>query len=89
MEVKVLGMGCDRCKQLYAATKTAIAQSGVEAILTKVEKVEEIKVYKLMATPALVINEKVRSAGRIPEAREIVGWLTTAAMEEEESAKEA
>ena len=89
MEVKVLGIGCAKCKQLYEEARKAIAQAGISATLVKVEKLDEIMGYRVLSTPALVINEKVRAAGRIPEAREIVTWLATAAQEEEESPKEA
>jgi small redox-active disulfide protein 2 len=89
VEVKVLGVGCAKCKQLYEAAGKAIAQAGIAATLVKVEKIDEIKVYRVLSMPALVINEKVRAAGRIPETREIVAWLMTATQEEEESTKEA
>jgi len=83
MEVKILGIGCANCKRLYEEARKAIAQSGIEATLVKVEKIDEIKGYRILSTPALVINEKVKAAGRIPEAREIVTWLMNAAVEDE------
>ena len=79
MNVKVLGTGCARCKQLYAETQKALAQSGVEASLEKVEKIDEIMKFGVMMTPALVIDTEVKCSGRIPQAAEIVSWLTTAA----------
>ena len=50
--------------------------------MTKVEKLDEIMSYRVLMTPALVINGEVKSAGRIPGATEIMTWLATAAMEE-------
>jgi Thioredoxin domain len=50
--------------------------------MTKVEKIEEIAAYRVLMTPALVINGEVKAAGRIPDAAEIIIWLTTAAMKE-------
>jgi small redox-active disulfide protein 2 len=79
MNVKVLGTGCARCKQLYAEAQKALAQSGVEASLEKVEKIDEIMKFGVMMTPALVIDTEVKCSGRIPQAAEIVSWLTTAA----------
>jgi len=82
VEIKVLGPGCANCKRLYSEAEKAISQLGIPATLTKVEKIEEIVAYKIMATPALVINGEVKSAGRIPGVAEITTWLATAAMKE-------
>ncbi len=82
MDIKVLGPGCQNCKRLYEETAKAIVQLGMPATISKVEKFEEIASYKVMMTPALVINGQVKAAGRIPNAAEITTWLATAAMEE-------
>ena len=79
MDVKVLGTGCAKCKKLYAETEKAIAQSGVAATLTKVEKIDEIMTFGVMMTPALVVNGEVKCSGRVPGTAEIAGWLTSAA----------
>jgi small redox-active disulfide protein 2 len=81
-EVKVLGIGCSNCKRLYSEAQKAILQAGVPATLSKVETIEEIAAYKILATPALVIDGEVKSAGRIPDVSEITTWLATAAMEQ-------
>jgi small redox-active disulfide protein 2 len=82
MEIKVLGPGCSNCKKLYTETEKALRQLGLEAQLTKVEKIDEIVAHGAMMTPALVINGKVKVAGRIPTQTELTSWLATAAMEE-------
>lgn len=79
IEIKVLGPGCARCKSLYAEAQKAVAQLSAPAVLTKVEDFQEIMAYRILATPALVINGEVKSAGRIPNAAEITAWLATAA----------
>jgi len=79
MKIRILGTGCPKCKKLYAEAEKALADSGVEADLEKVEKIDDIMKYGVMMTPALVIDEEVKSSGRIPPAAEIVTWLTTAA----------
>ena len=78
MKVKVLGPGCAKCKALYGETAKAIASLSLEADLEKVEKIEEIMAYRIMATPALVIDGEVKSAGRVPSTAEITSWLTAA-----------
>jgi small redox-active disulfide protein 2 len=82
MKIKVLGTGCARCKKLYAEAEKAVAASGVGAELEKVEKIDDIMKYRVMMTPALVIDEDVKSSGRIPPSAEIVSWITTAAAKE-------
>jgi small redox-active disulfide protein 2 len=80
MEVKVLGTGCTKCKKLYEAVDQSIKQLGLNATLLKVEKIDEILGYGVLATPALVINGEVKVAGRLPNAAELSNWLTTAAV---------
>ncbi len=82
MDIKVLGPGCANCKKLYAETQKALGQLGIQANLTKVEKIEEIMTYKVMMTPALVIDGQVKAAGRIPSQAELSSWITTAACKE-------
>ena len=82
MDIKVLGVGCAKCKKLYEEAQKAVAQSGVEASLTKVEKIDEIQGYAVLMTPALVINGEVKCAGRIPPIHEMVSWITSAAAKE-------
>jgi small redox-active disulfide protein 2 len=82
MNVKVLGPGCQRCKKLYEETAKVIQQLGLTADLAKVEAMDEILKYRILATPGLVIDGEVKSAGRIPTQAEITTWLTTAAMKE-------
>ena len=83
MDVKVLGPGCMKCKKLYEEAKNAIQQLGVAATLTKVEDIKDIMTYKVLMTPALVIDGEVKVAGRLPSAAELTTWLTTAVSKEE------
>jgi len=81
LEVKVLGPGCARCKKLFEETQKALAETGLMASLTKVEKMPEIMAYGVMMTPALVVGGEVKCAGRIPPVPEIARWLRDAADE--------
>ena len=78
MEVKVLGTGCAKCERLYQEAQRALESAGVEATLTKVEKLDEIIAYGVMMTPALVVDGEVKSSGRLVRAEEIAGWLAEA-----------
>lgn len=83
MDIKVLGPGCANCKRLYGEAEKALTKLGMTATITKVEDFKDIMAFKIMATPAIVINGEVKAAGRIPSVAEITTWLTTAAMAEE------
>lgn len=82
IEIKILGPGCARCKMLHAEAEKVVAQLSAPVTLIKVEDIKEIMAYRVLATPALVINGEVKSAGRIPNATEITAWLATAAMKQ-------
>lgn len=82
MNIKVLGTGCAKCKKLYAEAEKAIASSGKAVELVKVEKIDEIMKYGVMMTPALVIDEEVKTSGRLPNSSEIAGWIAAAAAKE-------
>lgn len=86
IEIKVLGPGCANCKRLYAEAEKAVTQLGAPATISKVEDIREIMAYRILATPGVVINGEIKSAGRIPQVAEIVSWLATAAMKAEEPA---
>jgi small redox-active disulfide protein 2 len=81
MRIKVLGTGCAKCKKLYAEAEKAIASSGKTVELEKVEQIDEIMKYGVMMTPALVVDEEVKSSGRIPAPSEIVAWISAGAQQ--------
>ncbi len=74
MKIQILGMGCPKCKKLEENTKKALQELKISAEVEKVTDVERIS-QTVMLTPALVIDSKVLSEGRIPEPNEIKKWL--------------
>ncbi len=72
MKIEILGTGCSKCKTLEEATKQAVAQSGQFAQIEKVEDIMKIMEYGVMSTPALVIDGKVMSTGKLLSVNEIV-----------------
>lgn len=72
LNIKVLGSGCPNCKRLEAETRAALDAAGIVYDLAKVTDYADIMAYGVLSTPALVINEKVVSAGRIPARTKIV-----------------
>ena len=63
--IKILGSGCAKCKQLADVVKSVVADCGIEAMIEKVEDMQQIIAFNVMSTPALVIDEKVVSSGKL------------------------
>ena len=76
--MKVLGPGCPNCVKVAENARQAAANLGLEVSLSKVTDRETMSQYGLLATPGLVINEKLVCAGRIPEESEVMSWLADA-----------
>ncbi|MEG0912321.1 MAG: thioredoxin family protein [Oscillospiraceae bacterium] len=77
LSVKVLGSGCAKCNQLEAAVKSALVQLKINTEVEHVTDFAEIAAYGVMTTPALVVDEKVVSTGRILKTEEAVKILKT------------
>lgn len=71
MIIQVLGTGCTRCKTLYELAVRAVEETGVDAMVEKVEDIEQIMAYNILMTPGLVIDGYVKAAGRVPTYDEI------------------
>ena len=76
LNIKVLGSGCANCKRVEQIAQRVVQEMGVEAEIIKVTEYPEIMKYNIMSTPGLVINEKLRSAGRIPTDLDVKTWIT-------------
>lgn len=81
LQIKVLGPGCPNCEKVEAAAKKAVANFRAEAHIEKVTDHGEIMSYNVLSTPGLVINEKLVSAGRIPDDAEVMTWVANALAE--------
>ena len=73
--VKVLGSGCAKCNQLEAATKEALKQLGMDTTIDHVTDFSQIAAYGVMSTPALVVDGKVVSYGKVLKTEEVVKLL--------------
>jgi len=73
--VKILGSGCANCRKLEAVAREAAADAGIEADFVKVTDMRDIMAYDVLATPSLVIDDKLVSSGRIPTRAELRQWL--------------
>ena len=73
--VKVLGSGCAKCNALEAATKAALEQLGMDTTIEHVTDFAKIAAYGVMSTPALVVDGKVVSYGKVLKTEEVVAIL--------------
>jgi small redox-active disulfide protein 2 len=83
LHIKVLGGGCANCQNLEKNVRSAIVMLRVDAEIEHVSDPGEYARYGLLATPGLVVNEKLVSGGKVPSPSQIVTLLTNALMEEE------
>jgi len=76
MKIEILGSGCPKCKLLEEHAEKAVSEAGVKADIVKVTDIAKIIEFGVMSTPAIVIDGDVKASGRIPEVKEIKGWLS-------------
>ncbi len=65
MKIEILGVGCSKCKQLTANAEAAVKELDIEAEINKVTDIDKITEYGVMMTPALVIDGKIISSGKL------------------------
>lgn len=75
MKIEVLGTGCAKCNQLEREVRKALAELDLAADVSKVQDIRKIMAYKVMTTPALVIDGQVKIAGRLPRKEELHAYL--------------
>ncbi|QJW45495.1 thioredoxin family protein [bacterium BFN5] len=75
MKIEILGMGCQKCSNLYQVVTQAASELGIDAEFVKVEDIKTIMKYGVMATPALVVNGVVKIAGKVPSKEEVKEML--------------
>lgn len=83
LTIKVLGPGCANCEKLEQLARQAVDQMvmqtpGLEATVEKLSDPERFLEYGLLATPGLVINDKLVSSGMVPALPQIMTWIQEA-----------
>ena len=71
MVVKVLGTGCKNCKRLEQNVVEALNNLGLDAEVIKVTDFKDIMAYDILATPALVVDEKVVLSGQVASVEKL------------------
>ena len=75
MKIQVLGTGCPKCKKLAETVEAAVKELGVDTKVEKVTEISEMVRMGVMTTPALVVDGKVKVAGKVPSVDEIKRML--------------
>lgn len=75
MVIKILGTGCPNCLKLEEQAKKAAQELNVNAEFVKVKEIDKILEYGIARTPGLVIDEVVKSSGRIPTVDQIKTYI--------------
>ena len=70
-KLQILGTGCAKCIKLTANTEEAAKKAGIEYEIEKVTDINEIMKFGVMMTPALAVDGKVRSVGKVLTPAEI------------------
>lgn len=70
-KIQILGPGCPKCKKLAEESEKAAKELGLEFEIGKVTDVKEIMKFGVFSTPALVVDGKVKSVGKILDAKQI------------------
>lgn len=69
--IKVLGSGCASCHALYENTKETVQKMGLAAEVEYVTDLQKVMEYGVISMPALIINEKAESMGKVLKTNDI------------------
>lgn len=75
LDIKVLGPGCTNCVRLEKLVREVLEETKVEATVEKLITFDDFAKYGVMITPALVVNGKVLSQGKVPTRHTLVHWF--------------
>jgi small redox-active disulfide protein 2 len=75
MDIKILGIGCPRCKEVEQRVFDTLSEMNVPANVEKVTDIKQFAQMGILSTPGLVINGKVKAQGKIPSKDEIKKWV--------------
>jgi small redox-active disulfide protein 2 len=81
MTLEILGMGCAKCQALAERTEQAARELGLPYRLEKVTDIGRIAAFRVMSTPALVIDGSVQVAGRVPTVGALKELLSAGAVQ--------
>ncbi len=75
MKIAILGTGCAKCRKTAEVVRTGVAEAGVDATIEKVEDIREIMKFRVMMTPAVAVDGRVKISGKVPTVEEVKALL--------------
>ena len=75
-KVEIFGPGCSKCKFVEKRVAETVEELGIEAEIRKITDISEMTERGIMLTPAVAVDGKLKSEGRIPTREEIKNWLS-------------
>lgn len=75
MKIRIFGTGCEKCTKLYASVEKVIQQHGLDATLEKVSNIDDMTAAGVMMTPALGVDGKIVSSGKVLSEGDILHLL--------------
>lgn len=69
--IKVLGAGCKSCHDQYEEAKKAVASMGLGIEVEYITDLEKVMAYGVMSMPAIVVNDKVMTMGKVLKAKDV------------------
>jgi len=78
MEIKILGTGCTKCKNLDRKVRELVDSHNIDAEVIYVNDLDEMINAGIMMTPGLVINNEVKSIGIVPKNEQMLTWINEA-----------
>ena len=75
--IKILGAGCKSCHEQYENAKAAVKAMGLDLEVEYITDMEKVMAYGVMSMPAIVVNEKVVSMGKVLKAADVEKLLRT------------
>ena len=74
--IKILGSGCAKCNKLYELADQAAGELGIDYQMEKVSDIDKFADYGVMVTPALVVDGKVKSIGKLPAMDKLKEYIS-------------
>ncbi len=76
MTIKILGSGCSNCQKLEQNAEKAVKELRLKDVRVEhIYDIDKIIEMGVIVTPAIVFDEQIKAAGRIPDVEEIKNWL--------------
>lgn len=88
-KIVILGSGCSKCKTLESNVRQALQQLNIQTEIDHITDFVEIASYGIMQTPALVINKKAVSVGKVLSTNEVINILQKFGEKEQSSHENA